>query len=48
VISVVIPARNEAGNIAATLAPLQALRGRGHEVLVAERGTEPASVIRTG
>jgi rSAM/selenodomain-associated transferase 2 len=46
VISVVIPARNEAGNIAATLAPLQALRRRGHEVIVVDGGSGDATVTQ--
>lgn len=45
-ISVVIPARNEAGNIAATLAPLQALRRRGHEVIVVDGGSDDATVAQ--
>jgi rSAM/selenodomain-associated transferase 2 len=38
-ISVVVPALDEAEGIAATLAPLQALRARGHEVLVVDGGS---------
>jgi rSAM/selenodomain-associated transferase 2 len=38
-ISVVVPALDEAAGIAATLAPLQALRARGHEVLVVDGGS---------
>ena len=45
-ISVVIPARNEAGNIAATLHPLQAMRGRGHEVIVVDGGSDDATVAQ--
>ncbi|HEX8274129.1 MAG TPA: TIGR04283 family arsenosugar biosynthesis glycosyltransferase [Longimicrobiaceae bacterium] len=38
-ISLVVPALDEAAGIAATLAPLQALRARGHEVLVVDGGS---------
>lgn len=38
-ISIVVPALDEAVGIAATLAPLQALRARGHEVLVVDGGS---------
>ncbi|TVP59951.1 MAG: glycosyltransferase [Halomonadaceae bacterium] len=37
--SVVIPLLNEAGNIARTLAPLQAWRIAGHEVILADGGS---------
>ncbi len=42
-LSVVIPALNEAAQIAATLAPLQAMRGRGAEVLLADGGSADAT-----
>lgn len=45
-ISIVIPALNEAECIAATLLPLQALRARGHEVIVVDGGSADATVAR--
>jgi rSAM/selenodomain-associated transferase 2 len=42
-ISIVVPARNEASNISATLAPLQAWRQRGHEVVVVDGGSVDAT-----
>lgn len=39
-ISVVMPTLNEAADIEATLARLQSLRTRGHEVIVADGGSE--------
>lgn len=45
-ISVVVPALNEAGGIAATLAPLRPLRARGHEVLVVDGGSEDGTPER--
>ena len=41
-ISIVIPALNEAAAIGATLALLAPLRARGHEVIVADGGSEDA------
>jgi rSAM/selenodomain-associated transferase 2 len=38
-ISIIIPALDEAAGIAATLAPLQPLRARGHEVVVVDGGS---------
>ena len=38
-ISIVIPTLNEAANIEATLVRLQPLRGRGHELIVADGGS---------
>ena len=38
-LSVIVPALNEGGTIAATLARLQPLRARGHEVLVVDGGS---------
>lgn len=43
-LSIIIPALNEAGNIAATLAPLQALRARGAEVILADGGSTDATL----
>jgi rSAM/selenodomain-associated transferase 2 len=43
-ISIVVPALDEADGIAATLAPLQALRARGHEVLVVDGGSVDGTV----
>jgi rSAM/selenodomain-associated transferase 2 len=42
-LSVVIPALDEAGTIAATLRALQPLRARGHEVVVADGGSADAT-----
>jgi rSAM/selenodomain-associated transferase 2 len=42
-ISVVVPVLNEAGHLAASLAPLAALRARGHEVIVADGGSTDGS-----
>ncbi|MGH8682260.1 MAG: TIGR04283 family arsenosugar biosynthesis glycosyltransferase [Burkholderiales bacterium] len=39
-ISIIIPALNEAAGIGATLAALQPLRGRGHDVIVVDGGSE--------
>src|SRR4051812_9645468 len=38
-LSVIVPALNEAGGIAAALAALAALRRRGHEVIVVDGGS---------
>jgi rSAM/selenodomain-associated transferase 2 len=38
-LSIIVPALNEAGGIAASLAPLQPLRRQGHEVIVADGGS---------
>jgi rSAM/selenodomain-associated transferase 2 len=38
-LSIIIPALNEAAGIGHTLAPLQALRARGHEVVVVDGGS---------
>ena len=43
-ISVIIPALNEAGNIARTLDSLQAMRQRGHEVIVVDGGSEDETI----
>ncbi|HEX2093398.1 MAG TPA: TIGR04283 family arsenosugar biosynthesis glycosyltransferase [Longimicrobiaceae bacterium] len=45
-ISIVMPALNEAEGIAATLATLQPLRERGHEVVVVDGGSADATVER--
>jgi rSAM/selenodomain-associated transferase 2 len=42
-LSIVVPALNEAENIASTLSPLQALRARGVEVIVADGGSTDAT-----
>jgi len=39
-LSVIVPTLNEAANIGDTLLPLQALRSRGHEVIVVDGGSE--------
>jgi rSAM/selenodomain-associated transferase 2 len=38
-ISIIVPTLNEAGGIADTLRPLQPLRARGHQVIVADGGS---------
>jgi len=38
-LSIIVPALNEAHGITATLAELQSLRGRGHEVIVVDGGS---------
>jgi rSAM/selenodomain-associated transferase 2 len=45
-ISIIIPTLNEAEQIAATLMPLQALRARGHEVIVVDGGSVDATVAQ--
>ena len=39
-LSIIVPALNEAAQIAATLQPLQALRARGHDVIVVDGGSD--------
>ena len=43
-VSIIVPARNEARRIVATLAPLQPLRAAGHEVIVVDGGSTDATV----
>ncbi len=43
-ISIVIPTLDEAGAIVATLAPLQPLRGDGHQVIVVDGGSADATL----
>jgi len=43
-ISIIVPALNEAGTIEATLRQLQDCRNRGHEVIVVDGGSSDASV----
>ena len=43
-ISIIVPALNEAAQIAATLEPLQALRTRGHEVIVVDGGSDDGTM----
>ncbi|MCO6413998.1 MAG: TIGR04283 family arsenosugar biosynthesis glycosyltransferase [Thiogranum sp.] len=43
-ISIVIPALNEAGSIAATLGALQTLRPQGHELIVVDGGSEDDTI----
>jgi len=45
-VSVIVPALNEAATIAATLAPLQAARTAGHEIIVVDGGSTDATVDR--
>ncbi len=42
-LSIIVPALDEAGGIRATLEALQPLRRRGHEVIVADGGSEDAT-----
>jgi len=46
-ISVVIPALNEAGNIARTLDSLQAMRQRGHEVIVVDGDSDDETIAHS-
>ena len=39
-LSVIVPTLNEAAGIVDTLQPLQALRSRGHEVILVDGGSE--------
>ena len=43
-ISIIIPAFNEADNIVATLQPLQPLRQQGHEIVIADGGSDDATI----
>jgi len=43
-ISIIVPTFNEADNIVATLLPLQALRQQGHEIIVADGGSDDATI----
>ncbi len=45
-LSIIIPALNEESSIVATLQPLQAMRRRGHEVIVVDGGSSDATVER--
>jgi len=45
-ISVIVPALNEAGTIQATLQALQAMRRRGHELIVVDGGSTDTTVHR--
>lgn len=45
-ISIIVPALNEAAGIGDTLAPLQPLRARGHEVIVVDGGSTDATPAR--
>ncbi|HLW11666.1 MAG TPA: TIGR04283 family arsenosugar biosynthesis glycosyltransferase [Casimicrobiaceae bacterium] len=42
-LAIVVPARNEAAGIGATLASLQPFRARGHEVIVVDGGSDDAT-----
>ena len=42
-LSIVIPVLNEAAGVADTLAPLQTLRGEGHEVILSDGGSEDST-----
>lgn len=43
-LSIIIPCLNEAANIRATLTPLQALRRRGHEIILNDGGSNDATL----
>ncbi len=43
-LSIVMPVLNEAASLGATLQPLQALRARGHELIVVDGGSQDHSV----
>ncbi len=43
-LSIIVPAFNEAAGIAPALAALQALRARGHEVIVADGGSSDSTI----
>ena len=43
-ISIIVPARNEARRIVGTLAPLVAVRAKGHEVIVVDGGSSDATL----
>jgi len=43
-VSIIVPARNEARGIVATLTPLQAFRDAGHEVIVVDGGSADATL----
>ncbi len=45
-LSIIIPARNEAANIVATLTPLQAMRAQGVEVIVVDGGSTDETCAR--
>jgi rSAM/selenodomain-associated transferase 2 len=45
-ISIIVPALNEAAGIRGTLAPLQPLRSRGHEVVVVDGGSTDGTMDR--
>ncbi len=45
-LSIIVPALNEAANIAATLQRLHAMRQRGHEVIVVDGGSSDETVVR--
>lgn len=47
-LSIIIPALNEADSIVATLQSLQALRQRGHEVILTDGGSNDATVLLAG
>ncbi len=44
-ISIIVPTLNEAAGIGATLAALQPLRGRGHDVIVVDGGSEDGTPV---
>ncbi|MFO1396887.1 MAG: TIGR04283 family arsenosugar biosynthesis glycosyltransferase [Burkholderiales bacterium] len=44
-LSIIVPALDEAAGIATTLAALQPLRARGHEVLVVDGGSRDATLV---
>jgi len=47
IVSIIVPTFNEADNIVATLQPLQSLRQQGHEIIVADGGSDDATIELT-
>ena len=43
-VSIIVPTFNEADNIVATLLPLQTLRQQGHEIIIADGGSDDATL----
>jgi len=43
-VSIIVPTFNEADNIVATLQPLQSLRQQGHEIIIADGGSDDATI----
>lgn len=43
-VSIIVPTFNEADNIVATLQPLQSLRQQGHEIIIADGGSDDVTI----